>query len=223
MLNLEHGRAYLALPQGEGTAGGTGAGVLLLHAWWGLNDFFIKLADRLASEGFVVLAPDMFDGEIASTIEEAETLVGTKNDENRIIPLVDEALDYLKNLPQVTSTDLGLIGVSFGAAWGLVMADRRPDVVGAMVLFYGVYNNDWKNIRAAFQGHYAENDPFEPREAVEELEKNLTDLKREANFFVYSGTEHWFFEPDRPQYHPESARVAYEATVKFLKEKLPTT
>ena len=62
---------YLAIPEG-----GSGAGVLVLHAWWGLNDFIRGLCDRLAGEGFTALAPDVYHGAIATTIEQAETLSG---------------------------------------------------------------------------------------------------------------------------------------------------
>jgi carboxymethylenebutenolidase len=58
---------YLAVPRS-----GKGMGVLVLHAWWGLNDFIRDFCDRLAQEGFVALAPDMFSGKIARTVDEAE-------------------------------------------------------------------------------------------------------------------------------------------------------
>ncbi len=215
MLNLESGQAYLALPDAE-----QGAGVLLLHAWWGLTDFFTALADRLAGEGFVVLAPDLYHGATAATIEEAAALRDASIDPDAVIAQLDEAIDFLKAHPAVSSANLGLVGFSLGASWGLYVAHHRPDAIGAMVAFYGTYDGDLSQMRAAFQGHFAENDEFEPREALEQLDQTLTGMNLEANFFVYSGTGHWFFEADRPAYHPESARLAWEWTIKFLHEKL---
>ncbi len=215
MIELNSGRAYLALPET-----GSGAGVLLLHAWWGLNDLFIALADRLANEGFVVLAPDMYNGATAATIEQAEAL-RDQLDEAAAAQMTLEALDSLRAHPAVTGANVGVIGFSMGAAYGLWLATERPEEVGALVVFYGTYSGlEMSPMRAAFLGHFAENDPFEPREAVEELDTALTELNLEATFYVYSGTTHWFFEADRPEYHPESARLAWEWTVKFLHEKL---
>lgn len=102
----------------------------------------------------------------------------------------------------------------------MYLAHHRPDVVGALVAFYGTYDGDLSNMRAAFQGHFAEADDYEPREALEALDATLTGMSLEATFFVYSGAGHWFFEADRMAYHPESARLSWEWTLKFLREKL---
>ena len=218
MSEMEPEHGYLALPQAE-----TGPAVILLHAWWGLNDYFIALANRLASEGFVVYAPDLYNGEIASTIDEAEALNGMyENDEgvDAIVAKLDATVDALKAHPAVSSTDLGVVGFSMGANWGLWLAHHRPDAIGAMVAFYGTYGGNLEGMRAAFQGHYAENDPFAPREEVEAFDKTLSEMNLEATFYVYEGTGHWFFEADRPEYHAESARLAWEWMVNFLHEKL---
>src|ERR1041385_8956609 len=82
-------RGYLATPPR-----GKGPGLLLMHAWWGLNDFFVGFAEQLAEEGFVVLAPDLYDGRTASTIEGAEELSNALSSESRIWREA-AALDYL--------------------------------------------------------------------------------------------------------------------------------
>ena len=147
----------------------------------------MALADRLASEGFVVLAPDLFGGATAATIEEAEALTGGV-DSATVAEIALAGVDYLKAHPAVSSTDIGVIGFSFGAAYSLWLATERPDVVGALVIFYGTYEGlDMSQMRAAFLGHFAEGDEYEPREGVEALDKALTELNLDATFYVYEG------------------------------------
>ncbi|MEO8396286.1 MAG: dienelactone hydrolase family protein [Chloroflexota bacterium] len=222
MITLENGQAYLALPEAKQGVE-QGAGVLLLHAWWGLTDFFKATADRMAEEGFVVLAPDLYHGATAKTIEEAQHLNQIyESDADAMIAQIDGAIDFLTVHPAVSSDGLGLVGFSMGANWGLYTAHHQPEAIAVLVVFYGTYNGNLSEMRAAFQGHFAENDDFESREGVEQLEQTLTGMGLEANVFFYEGTGHWFFEADRPAYHPESARLSWEWMVKFLHEKLDT-
>ncbi|HEX5941086.1 MAG TPA: alpha/beta fold hydrolase, partial [Anaerolineales bacterium] len=110
----------LALPKA-----GKGAGVLILHAWWGLNDFFTNLADRLAAEGFTVLAPDLYGGRTAATIQEAEELSGTL-DHREAIKDVTGAAEYLLAHPSVEGSALGAVGFSMGAAYATWLATLKP-------------------------------------------------------------------------------------------------
>ncbi len=213
---------YIAIPEG-----GQGRGVLLLHAWWGLTPFFKQLADRLADEGFTMLATDLYAGETADTIEGATELMKKVNDQEGI-QHVTAGLDYLLTHPAVQGETIGTVSFSMGGAYATWLSGLRPEI-RALVLFYGGfdYYGDFeqadfaKQTKAGFLGHLAEHDEYESLDTARELEAALRDAGKEANFFVYPGTGHWFFEDNRPDvYNPESAQLAWERTIEFLRSKL---
>jgi carboxymethylenebutenolidase len=208
---------YLAVPPS-----GRGPGVLVLHAWWGLNDFFVGLCDRLAGKGFVALAPDLYDGDIARTIGEAEALRKVKEpDETATQAKALEALDNLCRNPAVRGERVGAIGFSMGAYWAVLLSTLRPDAVAATVVFYGAATGDFSAANAAYVGHFAENDSWEPLEYVRQMEKEIRDAGKEATFHFYPGAGHWFFESDRPDdYNAESAALAWDRTNAVLRETL---
>jgi carboxymethylenebutenolidase len=208
---------YLAVP-----SSGTGPGVLVLHAWWGLNDFMISLCNRLADSGFVVVAPDLYFGAIANTVSEAERLrdIHSANEESAG-KTASDALTFLKEHPATQSDTVGVLGFSLGAWWSLQLAERHPDIVSAVVLFYGLGESYFVATKAAYQGHFAENDPFEPLEFVPLMESQIKSAGKEAEFFVYPNVGHWFFESDRPDaYNAEAAQLAYDRTLNFLTHKI---
>jgi carboxymethylenebutenolidase len=196
---------------------GIRAGVVVLHPWWGLNDDVIAYADRLAAAGFGVLAPDMFDGKIATEPAEAEKLAGEGDEAAEPIALA--AVDELERRlgPDVP---LAVLGFSFGAAYALLVPSERPRL-RATVVYYGTYWGDFlERSTAPVLGHFAEEDTFEPAESVAELENALRDAGREATFHTYPGTGHWFAEPSRDAYRREAAELAFERTVTFLRGRL---
>jgi carboxymethylenebutenolidase len=207
--------AYLAVP-----SSGTGPGVLVLHAWWGLNDVFREVCDGLAAEGFVALAPDLHDGAIAEDIPTAERLLKAVPNADRT-RYVEAAADALQAQPEVIGASIGIVGFSMGASWAVWLAPQRPNVA-AVVAFYGASDGGFAGeMEAAFQGHYAEHDDFEPAEAVRRLETELREAGRDAQVHVYPGTGHWFFERDRPSdFNSDAAALAWERTAAFLHSHL---
>lgn len=207
---------YTALPPA-----GAGPGVLLLHAWWGLNDFFKQTCDRLAAAGYVVIAPDLWGGAVATTQEQAQALIDHADNE-AIYHATVAGLTALREHPAVGGRPVAMIGFSMGAAWALYVSTTRPDWVGAVAVFYGTYGGlDFGAAQAAYQGHFAESDPWEPEEAVQELEGALSAAGRPVTFHRYPSTGHWFVESDRPDaYSAEAAELAWGRTLEFLKRTL---
>jgi len=203
---------YIALPET-----GTGPGILVLHAWWGLNPFFKDLCRQLAHEGFVAFAPDLYHGELATIAEGAEHL-RDRLEEKQARADIDNAIKYLQSLQAVSSTTLGVIGFSLGAYFALEASRERPQDIRAVVLFYGTSSGDYTPAQAAYLGHFAESDEWEPASGVEELEKRLRSANRPVTFYTYPGTGHWFFEEDRADaYNVQAAQLAWQRTVEFLR------
>jgi carboxymethylenebutenolidase len=204
---------YLVLP-----SSGKGPGILVLHAWWGLNDTFKGVCDRLAEAGFVALAPDYFHGQLAQTQAEARQLKRQfKAAETR--KMLSTALKTLLSHPALDRPQVGLVGFSLGAYYALGMADSSRDVAAA-VTFYGGGGGAFQKSRASFLGHFAEDDPFESPEGVADLEARLRAAERPVEFYFYAGTKHWFFETDRPEYDRAAAELAWERTLHFLRANL---
>src|SRR5437016_3420635 len=153
---------YLAMP-----ATGKGPGVLVLHAWWGLNDTMKAFCTRLAEQGFVAFAPDLYHGKVADNIADAETL-GQALDTNHLQAKADiaDATRFLTERAGQAAPGLTVIGFSLGANYALDLAAADPEHIRSVVLFYGTGPGDFSNSRAAYLGHFAENDPYEPQSNV---------------------------------------------------------
>src|SRR5687767_5302136 len=156
-VNDKKANGYLAGPENGGP------GVLVLHAWWGLKPFFKQFCDRLAKEGFTVLAPDLYQGRIAGTIDEAKALLGER-DLELTTDTVIAAKDHLREL---TKGKIGQVGFSMGAAWALTLASSVPEEIAATVLYYGNDGVEYANIKSKVMGHFSDNDEWEPYEYVE--------------------------------------------------------
>ncbi len=206
---------YLKLPPA-----GKGPGILVLHAWWGLNEFFKGVCARLAQEGYVVAAPDLYHGKTADTVAGAEKLRSTLR-QRQVKAEIVAALQDLHAQPAIAGRSLGVVGFSLGAYWALWLAIEKPEWIKAVTVFYGTRGGDYSKSQAAFSGHFAETDEYEPASAVKRFEQDLRKANRPATFYTYEGTGHWFFEKDRKTaYNPKAAELAWERTLEFTRAQL---
>jgi carboxymethylenebutenolidase len=174
---------------------------------------------RLAECGFVAFAPDLYHGKVADNIADAETL-GKALDTNHLQAKADivNATMFLNERVGQADRGLAVIGFSLGAYYALDLAAAAPEHIRSVVIFYGTGGGDYSNSRAAYLGHFAEKDEFEPQSNIDNLEESLRRAGRPVIFYRYSGTGHWFFEPDRPQaYNQAAASLAWDRTLAFLK------
>jgi carboxymethylenebutenolidase len=207
-------QGFLALP-----ATGKGQGVLVLHAWWGLNDTIKAFCTRLAESGFVAFAPDLYHGKVADNVADAETL-GKALDSNHLQAKAEiaNAIMFLTERSDLTDRGLAVIGFSLGAYYALDLSAADPEHIRSVVLFYGTGPADFSRSKAEYLGHFAGNDEFEPQSNVDDLEESLRRAGRPVTFHRYSNTGHWFFEPDVLQaYNQAAARLAWNRTLAFLK------
>ena len=197
-----------------------GPPVLLLHAWWGLNEVMRDLADRLAGDGFTVMAPDLFDGTVLTTIDDADAFTtaiergsggpGGLNPD-RIMGRVEATLDHLLAHPDVRGERAAIVAASFGGYYGSQVAASRADVAAFVSIYSDVYEGPGG---AAYLGHFAEEDQFvdQPLAGVELAEGSAA--------LIYPGMKHWFTEPDRPEYNEEASELVYRRTLEFLRADL---
>jgi carboxymethylenebutenolidase len=208
------GTAYRATPSTD-----QGSGVLVLHAWWGLNETARGFCDRLADAGFIAVAPDLYRGTVVDTPEAAEAELEAMPGAERLA-IARSAMDRLRGEPGVRAASLGVIGFSMGAFYTLQLAADDPSVAAAVLCYGTGPSGDWTTSDVAFQGHFAEDDPFEPAADVDALEAALREGGRRVEFHRYPAARHWFLEPDRPEYDESAANLAWGRILAFLRERL---
>lgn len=208
---------YLAKPQQ-----GSGPGVVVIQEWWGLVDHIKDLCDRFAAEGYVALAPDMYHGKKTKSPDEAGKLMMALRIDEAERDL-GAAIDYLVTEDSVATEKVGVVGFCMGGALALYAATKNHNV-GACVVFYGIHPNvkpDLPNLEAPVLGLYAENDKSVPPSVVHDLENQLKSLGKQAEFKIYPGTDHAFFNDTRPEvYNAAAAGDAWQRTIEFLRTHL---
>ena len=214
---------YLATP-----TSGKGPGLLVVQEWWGLVPQIKRVCDRLAEEGFVALAPDLYHGEIAehTEMDKANELMQSLPPDRAARDMAG-AIDYLLGHEAIEGHRVGVIGFCMGGMLTLMISALQGDRVAAAVPFYGAplgdMAPDWSGLTASVQGHFAEKDDFFGPEAIKALEAQLKGLGKDVDFIVYPGTGHAFANEENPigTHDVSAAKTAWDSGVAFLKSKLP--
>lgn len=204
-------RAYARIPDSARV------GVVVLHAWWGLNDDVVAYSDRLVDGGFAILAPDMFRGQVATTTHDAERL-SQEGDAGIAGDVAWAAIDRLST--DLPDAPIAVLGWSFGASYAIWAPSLRPRVK-ASIAYYGAWVDEFiREADAPLLGHFAESDPFTSEDEIRALEEAYARAGRDIVTHRYPGTEHWFAEPSRPEYQAGAADLAFDRTVAFLRDRL---
>ena len=210
---------YLALPDS-----GRGPGVVVIQEWWGLTTHIADVTNRLAADGFVALAPDLYGGTTTHDAEEAGKLMQELPVQQAARDL-GGAVDYLLGHEAVTSSKIGAVGFCMGGGFVLVLAAQQGDKIGAAVPFYAVLGEDYpsfENLSAPVLGHFGEQDEFHSPDQVRELAATIEQQSGQRPDFRFYPAGHAFFNDENllGTYDPDQAAKAWEATVSFLRAHL---
>lgn len=208
---------FLATP----TEHGEYPGVIVIHEAWGLVDHTKDVASRLAREGFVALAVDLFDRHDFSSFEDARAM-REKLTEEKTLGDLNGGLNYLKTLSYVNPKRIGSIGFCMGGGLSLLLACHNKELAAAVV-FYGRNPTPIdlvKNIQCPILGNYAGEDRAISTSDISLLKQILTKYQKTFDFKVYPGAAHGFFNDTREIYKPDAAKDAWERTLKFFNRYL---
>ena len=197
-------------------------GVIVIHEWWGLNDEVRAMADRIAAEGFVVLAIDLFgDRSTRSPADARETMVRVVENPDLAEENIRQAYQFLVDSGQAPR--IGALGWDFGGGWSLNAAILFPDDLDAAVIYYGQVSNDEERlapINAPILGLFGANDRGIPVASVRGFEQALENLRKNYEIEIYADVGHAFANPTGPNYNAAIAEQAWGRALEFLNRHL---
>ena len=196
--------------------------ILAIHEWWGLNDNIRMMADRLAGEGYTVLAVDLYGGQVAEEPEQAKQIMqSVMGNPEPAQDNLRQAYDYLvsqQNAPKVAS-----IGWCFGGAWSLQTGLLLPEELDAMVIYYGRLVTDAAELEPLsmpIAGFFGAQDQGIPVADVKAFEAALKETGKSPEIHIYEEADHAFANPSGTRFNAEAAADAWEKTKEFLARSL---
>ncbi len=191
--------------------------LIMIHEWWGLNDNVRAMADRLAAEGYMVLAVDLYSGKTAETPEEARQLMlGVVEDPDSARENLRMAWEFLDT---AGAPRIGSLGWCFGGAWSLNAAQLLGEDLDAAVIYYGQVTDDEEKLAAVsapLLGLFAADDQGIKVDSVNAFREALDRLRKHNEIHIYPGVGHAFANPTGRNYNADAAEDAWAKTLDFL-------
>jgi len=212
--------AFLATPD----APGKHPAVIVIHEWWGLNDWIKEQTVKIAGLGYVALAVDLYRGQTAAYTDsdKAHELMRGLPQDRGVADLM-AAFNYLGTRPDVNAARIASIGWCMGGGFSIQLALHQPRLA-ACVVNYGALPtdpNDIQQIFAPLLGNFGADDRGITPDDVRAFEKVMKNMGRRIDFKIYDGAGHAFENPDnKTGYRPEAAEDAWNRTVNFLARAL---
>lgn len=207
---------YLALPKGDGPF----PALIVIHEWWGLNDWTRKNANEFADSGFAALAVDLYRGRSTSDPGEAHELArGLPAD--RAVRDIKAAFAYLQSLPEIEKNNIGSIGWCMGGGFSLQAALNIP-ALKACVINYGslVTDDEIKKINCPILGIFGEQDRGISPNDVKKFEESLKEAGKKEKIIIYRNVGHAFMNPNTEGYSFETSHLAWDEIYTFLNKNL---
>jgi carboxymethylenebutenolidase len=209
---------YLVMPGGAGKH----PALIAIHEWWGLNDQVKEEARKLAAQGYLVLAIDLYRGKVGTTPEEAHELMRGVPDDRGIRDL-EAAFTYLANRPDVDAGKIASIGWCMGGGYSIKLAEDQPKLA-ACIVNYGALPADPQNvakIQAPVLGNFGADDRGITPASVRAFEAAMKAAGKSVDVKIYDGAGHAFENPDNKDgYRPVAADDAWQRITAFLKKTL---
>jgi carboxymethylenebutenolidase len=200
--------------------------VILIHENKGLNDYIKESADLLAKNGYVVLAVDLFNGEVVTNNPErsGELTGAIRENPDLAIQNMKAAVNYLKSLDNVNPSKIASLGWCFGGQQSLQLAiNSKEDPLAATIIYYGRLTNDTQaisNITSPVLGIFGGKDQSISVDSVMQFQKALNDTGIINEIYVYPNVGHAFANPSNDNYAPTETADAWKKTLDFLKRNL---
>lgn len=226
----DQANGYLVYPSASnenksGNNNGTLPAVVMIHENKGLNDHIKNMANLLARNGYVVLAVDLFKGEVTTDRNRSSELTQYIRDNPDIATAnLQSAVKYLASLPNVNAEKIASLGWCFGGAQSLQLALNSQDhPLAATVIYYGrliTDNATLAKIKWPVLGIFGDQDSSIPVDTVKAFESALNSNNIPNEIYIFKGVGHAFANPSGDNYAPKETKDAWDKTLSFLDKHL---